>query len=422
MLRKKTQNTLFDAPHKESEKGGPPAEEARLTGEKIFRVGEFLDFLNGLWKGNEYVVQGEISEFKSHPSGVYFALKDGEEEGVLYCYMNPYAYRMLGVTLEDGFVVRAYGAPNIYKPKGRMSFVLRTMTLAGEGSLKKAYEALKKKLEEEGLFARKRPIPEFIGRIGVITSKTGAVIDDFRKNLKPLGFHLSLFDTRVEGPSAPANIIRGVKWFNERDPECDVIVLIRGGGSLEDLQPFNNEYVARAVFGSHIPVIAGIGHDRDVPIVSLVADAQTSTPSFAAAMANASWDRVLLGVPRIERELVVAFHGALTGFRFRLSRYGERCMARIARITTRYTTLEVSLLRTFALRLSAIDSFLAHAAHYLSAVDPERNLKLGYGIVFDKYGNVIKNARDVAKGDIIRTRLYQGGLSAEVREVEKDEH
>ncbi len=413
-MKQKKQSGLFDISGEGPKKEIPAGASQPADEEKLFRVGEFLDFLNGLWKGKEYAVQGEISEFKMHPSGAYFALKDAEGEGVLYCYMNPYAYRTLGFALEDGFVVRAYGVPNIYKPKGRMSFVVRTMTLAGEGSLKKAYEALKKKLENEGLFARKRPIPEFITRIGIITSKTGAVIDDFRKNLKPLGLHLSLFDTRVEGPSAPANIIRGLRWFNEHHLECDVIVVIRGGGSLEDLQPFNNELVARAVFSSEIPVIAGIGHDRDVPIVSLVADAQTSTPSFAAAAINESWDRVVLGVPRLERELALAFEGALAKLRLRLSRYGERFLTRLARLTVRYRTLEVSLVRMFALRLSAINSQLMHAAQYLSAVDPERNLKLGYGIVFDAHGRVMKDARNAKEGEMIAARLYRGSLMARI--------
>ncbi len=422
MAKKKVQNDLFGG-LKERKKNTNENREERLEPKSepekaVFSVGEFLDFLNEIWKGKEYAVQGEISEFKSHPSGVYFALKDSDGEGILYCYMNPYAYRMLGIPLEDGFVVRAFGLPNIYKPKGRLSFVVRTVTLAGEGSLKKAYEALKKKLEEEGIFARKRPIPEYITHIGIITSKTGAVIDDFRKNLKPLGFHLSLFDTRVEGPSAPGNIIRGLRWFNDKGSEYDVIVLIRGGGSLEDLQAFNNELVSREVFASAIPVVAGIGHDRDVPIVSLVADAQTSTPSFAAAMMNTSWDRVILGVPQLERELFASFETLILTMRARLSHYGERFLAKIASLTVRYRMLETSLLRGFALRLGEIDSLLARAAQYLSAVDPKRNLRLGYGIIFNGEGKVIRNAHEAKKGDTIRAKLHKGALIAKVEREE----
>lgn len=410
MRKKKKQNTLFDNPEEERKEE---------TSKSVFSVGEFLDYINEIFKREEYAVLGEISEFKTHPSGVYFSLQDNENEGILNCYMNPYAYRMLGITLDDGMVIKAIGVPSVYKPKGRLSFVVRTIELQGEGSLKKAYELLKKKLEEEGLFRRKRPIPECIREIGIITSKTGAVIDDFRKNMKPLGMRLHLFDVRVEGSSAPRNIMKGIKWFNTKMPGCDVIVLIRGGGSLEDLQPFNNELVAREIFASSIPVIAGIGHDRDVPIASLASDVMTSTPSFAAMTVNGSWDGLVLGLPNLERQLVDFFGQTLNESKSRVVGYTDRLLEKIPRLIMRYRVVADRMLNAFSVRVQEMNEFLKHAAQYLAAVDPERNLRLGYSIIFNEKGRVVRDAADTSEGQPITARLHKGSLKARVEKTER---
>ena len=158
--------------------------------EKVFTVGLFLDYLNARFKEEAVLVKGEISSFKTHPSGIYFSMKDQEDESVLECYMSPWVYRSLGILLEEGMEIKAGGIANIYKPRGRFSFRVEHVELTGEGSLKKAYDALKQKLQGEGLFERKRMLPEFISRVGVITSRTGAVIDDFRKNLEKRGIKI----------------------------------------------------------------------------------------------------------------------------------------------------------------------------------------------------------------------------------------
>ena len=198
---------------------------------KTWSVGDFIDHLNTLLGEEEAEVTGEVWDLKKHPTGFYFALKDKEGEGLLPCYLNPYRAKLFGFGLEDGLLVKAIGAPSVYKPRGNFSFVVESLELVGEGSLKKAYELLKSKLEKEGLFARKRELPEFISSIGVITSKTGAVIDDFRKNLKKLGFKIYLYDSRVEGTQAVPNIIAGIDYFNgDAADHVDILVVIRGGG------------------------------------------------------------------------------------------------------------------------------------------------------------------------------------------------
>ncbi len=411
MPKRKKQHTLFDNPEEEREE---------KTSKPVFSVGEFLDYVNEIFKREEYTVLGEISEFNSHPTGVYVTLKDKEGEGVLNCYINPFVYRTAGISLEAGLLVKVHGYPSIHKPKGKFSFVVKEFELFGEGSLRRAYELLKKKLEEEGLFRRKRELPECIQEVGIITSKTGAVIDDFRKNLKPLGMKLHLFDVRVEGSSAPRNIIKGIRWFNTRMPECDVIVLIRGGGSLEDLQPFNNELVAREIFASSIPVIAGIGHDRDVPIASLVADVMTSTPSFAAMAVNASWDKLMLGLPNLERELFDSFERALDESRSRVVAHTDRLLEKISRLITRYKIIEDVIVNAFSLRVQEVNEFLKRTAQYLTAVDPERNLRLGYSIIFNEKGNVVRDTADTGEGRPIAVRLHKGSLKARVEQIEQN--
>src|SRR3989344_1628742 len=162
------------------------------SGERVFSVSEFLDHINDILYPQNVVVQGEISSVNVHPSGVYLTLKDKKDEGILDCYIRPHIYSYLGVELEDGMEVKIGGFPSVYKRSGRFRFMVQTLELTGEGSLKKAYELLKKKLELEGLFLRKRTIPEFIKRIGIITSRQGAVIEDFKNNLERLGFELFL--------------------------------------------------------------------------------------------------------------------------------------------------------------------------------------------------------------------------------------
>ena len=324
------------------------------------------------------------------------------------CYMRPWMYRSLGFSLDDGMEIKIGGFLEIYKPKGRLSFQVDSVTLAGEGSLRKAYELLKQKLEAEGLFRRKRALPEFITTIGVITSRTGAVIDDFRKNLAARGCNVYLHDARVEGAQAVPNVTKAITWFNRNMPGLDVLVIIRGGGSLEDLQAFNNELVARDIFASAIPTMCGIGHDRDTPIACLVADREVSTPSIAAMIINDSWERLEEKLPLIERRIISEFERALATQQFAVRRTNEVILgslhsimmhfralssriiagsgviearlAQAAQISRQYASdLIARFERAYAGMLQKIESFDA----YFALADPERNLKLGYSIMFN---------------------------------------
>lgn len=385
--------------------------------EKTFTVSEFLDFVNEVFKKEEIVITGEITGFQHHPSGAYFSLKDKEDESILNCYMNPYAYRTSGIDLEDGMEVKVGGRPNIYKPKGKFSFVVQTIELVGEGALKKAYEILKKKLEAEGLFDRKRSIPEFVTRVALITSKTGAVIGDFRKNIVPLGLTLSLIDVRVEGMRAAEEIVRAIHTINARADDFDVLVVMRGGGSLEDLQAFNSESVARAIFASKIPTICAIGHDRDVPIASLVGDKAPSTPTAAAVLVNATWDRLRLELPTFERRLIFGFEQMLRAIESTITHSINLLVGKLRELLMSYMNLSRRIFERFSETLRRAVETVTHAEKYLLAVSPERNLKLGYSILTNKNKKVIRRATDLKVGDDIVAQLHEGSVEGKVTRV-----
>ncbi len=359
-------------------------------------VSEFLDIINSQVGEEEFLITGEVTGFKLHPAGVFFSVKDSEES-LLRCYLSPYLYRSLGVEFEDGSKVVISGYAEIYKRRGDLTMKVKSVALAGEGELKKAYEELKKKLEEEGLFERKRELPEFINRIAVITSRSGAVIDDFRKNLKPLGLNLSLMDSRVEGARAVPEILAALKYFNEHIEDYDVLVLMRGGGSLEDLQAFNNEKVARALFATKIPTIAAVGHDRDVPIANLVADTAVSTPTAAAVKVNSSWESLTMALPQLSDELL---------HRFELNFLPD------------FSGLGQNIALAFENLVESVKVKLKTAESLFSAHDPRSVLKLGYSISLNSKGKTIKSADELELGEEIKTQFAKGAIWSKINKKE----
>lgn len=383
-----------------------------------YTVTGFLDHVNDFLVEEKVVIRGEISDCNHHSSGIYFSLKD--EESVLPCYMSPFLARAAGLSLENGMRVKASGWPEIYKPKGRFSLRVQAVEFEGEGTLRRAYELLKKKLEEEGIFSRKRPLPFFIEKIGILTSKTGAVIGDFLNNLEPLGIKIYFFDTRVEGSRAVSGITRGIKSLSAKQLDLDAIVIMRGGGSLEDLQAFNTEEVARAIFASRVPVICGIGHDRDVPIASLAADRETSTPSIAAMLINASWDPLKTDLPVHTSRLVREAEKLIISKRNFVRRAEDMCFMKLdsilktaSRITERFIGAGKGAVARTGQRLQEFERVLA-------AADPSRNLRLGYSIIFNDKGRVIRETRDIKEGDAVRARFMKGELAARVEKIIKN--
>jgi exodeoxyribonuclease VII large subunit len=451
------QTSLFDTKikrkaKKSSEKSGdidtlnmsiaPIAIEEASSGvlEKVLGVSDYLDYINEILKvTGDIKVLGEISRLSQHPTGIYLTLKDKQEEGVLDCYINPYTYRGLGLQLEEGMEVKITGIPGIFKRRSQLSFRVENVELAGEGTLKKAYELLKQKLEQEGMFDRKRELPEFISCIGVITSKTGAVIDDFRNNLELLGCRMFFKDCRVEGAQSANQIIQAIKYFNTKHPELDCLVLMRGGGSLEDLQAFNNELVVKEMFASRIPIIAAIGHDRDVPLACLVADRYTSTPTAAAMLINSTWQRLRNDLPRLERTILHQFDFALSKDRSRLSNLSHQLTGSFHSILQRYQYFAEKIMRgagqiqntihsirerslilldkcndNLARAIQSSQDIVMSTEKLLTTANPERNLKLGYSLAYDAKGKLVRSSKDVQAGKELNIKLHKGSLTTQV--------
>lgn len=412
--------------------------------EEIFNVSDFLDYINDLMlkESESFKVIGEISGMNDHSTGVYFSLKDKKDESVINCWMPPKFYQTMGIELDDGMEIKIKGYPNIHKPKGRFSFVIESFELAGEGSLKKAYEMLKKKLQEEGLYERKRELPSNITRIGLITSRTSAAIDDFRKNLIARGFDIKFYDARVEGAKAVTGIIKGIKYINNSFSNIDILVITRGGGGLEDLQAFNNELVAREIFASRIPTICAIGHERDVPIANLVGDASVSTPTAAAIRINNSWEELEDYLVRAQQKIISTYSDQILKHRNYLNLITQKLFSYYDKILNRYKelrdfisqeftelkekikenylkikNLSDRLLNIFIRELGKKNEKIDIWEKYLASNNPERNLKLGYSIAYNKTGKVIKSIKDVKINENINIDVFDGNIESEIKKI-----
>ncbi|MEK7150471.1 MAG: exodeoxyribonuclease VII large subunit [Patescibacteria group bacterium] len=278
---------------------------------KPLSISEYLNLLNGKLILCQAKICGEISSLDIRNSALYFSLKDSIDGSAINCLMWKSAYMLCGINFEIGMEIILEGYPDIYKSTGRLSFKTSSAELVGEGTLKKQYELLKAKLQKEGLLdiSRKRPLPNFPQKIGLITSKSGAAIGDFQMNLGRYGFKVTLIDSRVEGQLAVRELLSAIRSFERRDIE--VLVLIRGGGSFESLLPFNNEILAREVAKFPVPVLVGVGHERDISLIGLVADIAVSTPTAVAQTLNEPWQEAIAEVQLNRQKLLSKFTSVL---------------------------------------------------------------------------------------------------------------
>jgi exodeoxyribonuclease VII large subunit len=408
--------------------------------EQVLGVHDYLDYISHIVQmAKDIKVLGEISRVSHHQTGVYITLKDKENDSVLNCYVNPYTYKGLGLLLEDGMEVKLTGVPNIFKRRSELSLRVENIELTGEGALKKQYDMLKMKLEKEGLFDRKREIPEFISSVGIITSRTGAVISDFRTNIGKLGYKLYLKDCRVEGAQAASQITKAIQYFNLAMPELDCLVVMRGGGSLEDLQAFNNEVVVREMFASKIPIICAIGHDRDVPLAQMVADDAQSTPTAVANRITQSWSRLYEELPQLERDIKYGFQNQLTEARRSIENSGHRLRGKMEGLIEKYNQLRTIVVRGNALIIGRIQQIkidttrlgkMIHQAgkdaisnatrridtlaKQIEHANPERQLKLGYSIVRNKANKVVRAVNEINTGDSVTIDLHKGSFTSTV--------
>ncbi len=361
------------------------------------KVSEFVASVNQTLEYAYPIVEivGEISGFSvKQDKFVFFDLKD--DEAVVSCFMMVFK---LSVALEDGMKVRVRARPKL-RHTGRFSLTVERVLPEGEGSLLKAFNLLKAKLAKEGLFdaARKQSIPDIPAKVGLISSDTAAGSTDFLTILRQRfgGFKVYFANVAVQGEDAAEQIIRAIRYFN-RVVLVDEIVIVRGGGSVEDLWTFNNEQLVRAIAASKVPVVVGIGHEQDVTLADLAADVRAATPTDAANLIVPDRRELLFRTENLRLRLEEAIRNKVLsvgeGFRRSLALAIEE------------------LLADYSSRLASLKGAL-------NAYDPESALKRGYSIITLR-GEVINRAARVKTGDVIQAKLYDGSIKAEVRDVDK---
>lgn len=419
-------------------------EEYQQKSEKIFSVSEYIELVNRGLKEFGAKIIGEVSEVKIGPTGhVYFSLKDEKDKSVINCIIWKSRYHVYGIELKEGLKIIATGYPEIYAPTGRISFLAEVIEYAGEGKLKKEYEKLKKKLTEEGLFReeRKRAITAYPQKIGVITSKQGAVLADFLNNLGRFGFKVKMIDSRVEGQAAVADLLLSIKTMKKENIE--VLVVMRGGGSPESMLAFNNELLIRAVANFSVPVIAAIGHHKDVPLAALAADRSVSTPSIAATVLSESWEQAVSLLGEYERDIISSYKDALENADSLIGRSLDAIRGIKDSIFDKYRETETALKFSFqkfknALQgseinlnnsweksifgfnslLSIIKQQLEHSEKIVYLRNPETQLKLGYSIARCG-GRLIRSIRDTKIGEDVDIRVADGAIISKVENINK---
>ncbi len=420
------------------------SEDAHGDNEEYLSVGAFLDLVNESFLGVFVSVRGEVFGLEERRGIQYFSLKDSEGSGVMSCILFRSDSLRASVSISEGMEVVVEGSPHIWKPRGKFSFRVSNLRPAGEGALKKAYDALKRRLTEEGVFdeSRKRPMPTFPRRIALLTSREGAAIGDFTANLGRFGFSISLFDVHVEGSRSVAELLEGIRFFNTHRDRWDALVLIRGGGSLESLEAYNDERVVRAVAGSELPVIAGIGHEKDVPLATLAADCMVSTPTAVAMLLGNSWERANHRRDQSERTLLDEFQKLLNASveRVRLASSQlrdsrEACLAPFGRAQQAFESvaeffsgwmLRANLLEERFLRVSSkIPMFISGTRDriaFLESIvrsrDPKVLLARGYAVL-RKGNHVVGSAGLLSEGEEFNAILSDGELIARVVSIRK---
>lgn len=411
--------------------------------DKIFEVGEYLDIINNKITNLEARVRGEVSSVKFWPSGISFDIKDKKDESLLKCFMWKNDYAISGVDLKNGTEILVWGYPEMRKQWGQLNFQTKLIELVGEGILKKAYEELKRKLEIEGLFSldKKRILPRFVKKIGLITSSRGEAIVDFRSNLGKYGIEIKFFDVRVEGKQAIFELINAVKWFNENMPGLDVIAVVKGGGSLESFQAFNTEALVREVANSKIPTICGVGHERDITLTALAADKMVSTPTAVAIELNKSWDEAIHGVESGEKYILNAFQNILAENKNNILETERILSGQLAEIFERFrrakeklknnleklkatieydkkylASISEKIILGYKRLFSDFNSLLKTFAEKIILHNPERQLKLGYSLVFSGK-KILRSVRDVKLKDKVDIRLQDGEIETEILKI-----
>jgi exodeoxyribonuclease VII large subunit len=383
-------------------------------------VGRWLGRLPTVW------VEGEVTELRRHDrwASVFFTLKDPSDGSCVGVTMARGRFDALRLDLADGGRVHVFGRPELYEQ--RAEFKLRALTIErfGAGAHLAALERLKASLAAEGLFAeaRKRPLPFLPRRIGVVTGNDAAakrdVVTTIRSRFPPASVLVA--ETYVQGPRAAAEIVAALQALCEQ-PEVDVVVLTRGGGSFEDLLPFSDERVVRAVAGCPVPVVSAVGHEQDTPLCDLAADVRASTPTAAGKLVVPELTELFGRLDRARETLARNVRRSLERDRQRLGRTGERLRATprlaVEREGLRLERTRERLRLAPALAVERKRAALENRAAKLAALSPVQTLERGYAIVRTESGRVVAATADVSTGARVDVTLAEGGFGARVEDV-----
>lgn len=378
----------------------------------------FDNILQDIW------VQGQIGSFTKAASGhSYFSLRDSDS--TINCVMFK---GISGITeIETGMSVVAHGRVSVYEPRGQLQMIVDVIQPEGVGLLQIQFDQMKEKLDKEGLFneSRKRGIPKFPNRIAVITSPTGAVWQDIQNVIRrryPV-VELLLIPSIVQGDSASKSLVNSFEILNTLN-KVDVVIVARGGGSLEDLWPFNEELVARAVYSSSVPVISAIGHETDFTIIDMVADLRASTPSIAAEIAVPDKEELLTSVKDSGSKLLFYLENLLKRNRVYLESFPknlEKFIVDLDLFRMKIDDCLNSIVKQFDHEFEIKKTKTQTIVERLNSLNPNAVLKRGFAIVQNKKNdNIVQNLNDIEPGDLVNITLNKGNFEAEVLSDKKN--
>lgn len=367
---------------------------------KTYKVNKIAEYMKDLLEDDMLLcslwVEGEISGFTRHSSGhLFFALKD--EDATLKCVIFKNEADELPFKPNNGDLVRIYGRISLYKKSGDLRLIGEFLDLVGEGNIQQSLDVLKGKLLAEGVFNNQREIPAYARKIAIVTSPTGAAIADMLKIIRGRN-HLTevvLLPTLVQGDHAPAHIARAIGLANA-ESGADVLIVGRGGGSVEDLWAFNSELVARAVYGSHIPVISAVGHETDFSLCDFAADLRCATPTQAAEVATPHWGQMAGRLKLMVDQLNQALTDQIKGMPMGLERRTNALQASISQ------------------RVNNAKRDLLAKSDILDKISPMTVLRRGFTLVMNDFGNTIKKGNDLEAGQAVTLKFEDCDRNAKI--------
>ncbi|MBC3889115.1 exodeoxyribonuclease VII large subunit [Acetobacterium paludosum] len=402
-----------------------------VTSARILSVSEVNQYLKTLLESNSLLknltIQGELSNVKRAASGhLYFSLKDATSK--IDCVMFKNAALGLKFIPKEGQQVTLRGSLGVYLPSGQYQITVRSMEPQGVGDLFQAYLALKSELEAQGYFdqERKKKLPEIISRVGIVTSPTGAAIKDMIAIIKrrnPL-IDIVIYPSLVQGDEAPKNIIQGIRMFNERQ-SVDVIVIGRGGGSIEDLWAFNDKNLARAILESELPVISAVGHEIDYTISDFVSDLRAPTPSGAAELVAEETMSMTRALVQLKRRLIQSLETKIVSNREQLGRMKKELLRfhpreRIGDMRLHLDVIQERMLRSVKGRLKNDRLQIKNIEMRLGLMNPMNVLKKGYVRVTDNQGLSIGSVAGLKVDQRIMLHFIDGEVDAEIRSIKEN--